>query len=173
MSRIVVMETLRSAASVAGIPAEAVFDRTAGDNLTLSRPRMEIQWLKEKFSRTGRKLGVRRHPEERILKRELYSVELPVVAQVFAENQEWLDSFTDSFVGALPAGVTDAKGNWVRIRVDEAELQRPADTRIGNNVIQVFKKTDKLFYLSFIWRVTTEDRVPWIRDITINTTLEA
>lgn len=169
----VIVETISAAALAAGLPEGRVIDRTVGDNITLKRPRLELQVLKERFTRTGRKLGIRRESGEKVRKRELYDVELPVAAQVYAEDQEWLDAFADAFAAAFPPGVNDEKGNWLKIRVQEAELQRPADTRLGNKVIQAFKKIDKLFTVAFTWRVTEEERVAWIRETTINVSMGA
>lgn len=64
----VIVETISAAALAAGLPEGRVIDRTVGDNITLKRPRLELQVLKERFTRTGRKLGIRRESGEKVRK---------------------------------------------------------------------------------------------------------
>nr|DAW17989.1 MAG TPA: hypothetical protein [Caudoviricetes sp.] len=51
---------ITQAALDAGLPEGRVIDMVKKDNLTLQRPRIELQFLPEKYTRTGRVLGVRR-----------------------------------------------------------------------------------------------------------------
>jgi len=167
-----VFDVVTEAALRAGLPdAARVMNKTRKDNLTLVRPRLELQFLSERFTRTGRKLGIRREEAAKVRKRELYEVDLGVAAQVFAEDRDWLETFATSFAAALPRGFNDDRGNWVKVRVQEARLQRPLDNRVSDEVIQVFSRVDKLFSLSFVWRVTDEERTAWIRELTINASM--
>ena len=78
------------AAAAAGLPKGRVIDIVKKDNLTIERPRVELQFLPEKYTRTGRKLGLRHTKTEQIRKRELYEVELTVNANVLADDRAWL-----------------------------------------------------------------------------------
>lgn len=46
-------ETITRAALSAGLPEGRVMQAVAADNLTLKRPRVELRFLPEKYTRTG------------------------------------------------------------------------------------------------------------------------
>ena len=97
-------ETITRAALAAGLPEGRVIDIVKKDNLTIERPRVEIQFMPERYTRTGRKLAVKRTKTEQIRKRELYEVELTVNANVLADDRAWLEAFSVDFVARLPRG---------------------------------------------------------------------
>lgn len=160
------------AAETAGLPEGRVIDQVKKDNLTIDRPRLELQFLPERYTRTGRKLAVTRGKTEQTRKRELYEVELTVGANVLAEDREWLESFSTAFVAALPRGENDDLGNWVRIRAQKATFGRPPDKRVGDSVIEVFTRVNRLFLLTFVSRITGEEREELIPSFTINPTFK-
>lgn len=159
---------ITAAAVTAGLPEGRVMDQSAADNLTIERPRIELQFLPESYRRTGRTLACRRTKTELVRKRELYVVELSVAAHVLAEDREWLAAFCYGFAAALPRGANDSRGNWVKIRADKATFSRPPDKRVGNAVIAVFERANQLFCLTFTWRITAEDAENLIPSFTIN-----
>lgn len=170
-------EVITRAALAAGLPEGRVMAAVKKDNLTIDRPRVEMQFLPEKYTRTGRKLGVSRETvkgeddTEKLMlvhKRELYVVELPVNVNVLSEDREWLERFSYAFVEALPRGGNDSRGNWVKIQVRKATFSRPPDKRVGDAVIEVFTRASRLFVLTFTGRITTEEREDLIPSFTIN-----
>lgn len=162
-------DVISGAAVKAGLDAEKIYDAVESDNLTIKRPYLTIQFLPETYTRTGRKLGVKRNDAEIIRKREFYELELNVAVQVLAEDEMWLSDFAYTFIRALPGGQNDSRGNWVKIRAEKAEFSRPPDKRVGNAVIEVFKKRDQLFDLTFTGRITSEEYEALIREYNINT----
>lgn len=166
-----VTNSITAAACSAGLPQGRVINLTKKDNLTIARPRIELQFLPEKYTRTGRKLALHRTKTEQIRKRELYEVVQTVNANVLAEDQQWLDLFSVDFVDTLATGENDSRGNWVKIRVQEATFGRAPDKRLGTAVISVLTKINRLFVVSFTWRVTREDVERLIPTFTINPTL--
>lgn len=162
-------DIITRAALSAGLPsAEAVILLTKKDNLTLDRPRIELQCLLEKYERSGRKLAIRRTETDKLERRELYTARLDVAANVLADDQAWLFAFCYAFVAALPRGASDARGNWIKVRVQKATPGRPPDLRVGDDVIEVFTKVNQLFVLSFTGRVTADELTPLIQTVTIN-----
>ena len=159
---------ITTAAQAAGLPEGRVIDQAAKDNLTLFRPRVEIQFLPERYQRTGRSLSVSRTLTELARKKELYTVDLSVAANVLAEDRAWLDTFCRDFVVNLPRGANDDRGNWVKIRAEKATFGRAADKRVGNSVIEVFLKVNQLLNISFGWRITAEEVEQLIPTFTIN-----
>ena len=153
-----VMETVTRAAVAAGLPAERVMTESAKDNLTLPRPRLEVQMQPATYKRTGRKLGVTRTKTQHTTKRELYEVSQQVLLNVLAEDENWLSKFGFEFVVALPKGVNDARGNWVGIRVQKATPGKPP----------VFTRLNTLFLLTFTGRVTEEITHDLITKVNIN-----
>lgn len=160
-------QTITRAALAAGLPEGRVIDMVKKDNLTIERPRIELQFLPERYRRTGRKLDVRRTKTEKIRKRELYEVELTVNANILADDRAWLERFSYDFIAALLFGGNDIRGNWIRVRAQEATFSRPPDKRVGEEVIEVFVKVSRLFVLTFTGRVTGEEAVELIPSLTI------
>lgn len=161
-------EVITRAALSAGLPEGRVMDIVKKDNLTIKRPRLELQFMPERYTRTGRKLAVTRTKTDLIRKRELYEVELTVNVNVLADNRAWLETFSVAFVAALPRGGNDSRGNWVKIRVQEATFGREPDRRVGEKVIEVFTRVNRLFVLTFTGRITGEEYDKLIRTIIIN-----
>lgn len=164
-------EVITQAALAAGLPEGRIIDIAKKDNLTLERPRIEIQFLPEKLTRTGRKLAVTRTKTALVRKRELYGVELTVNAHILADDRAWLEAFSVDFVAALPRGGNDSRGNWVRVRAREATFGRAPDKRVGEAVIEVFTKVNRLFVLTFTGRITRDETVDLIPSLTIKPTV--
>lgn len=163
-------ETITRAALAAGLPEGRVIDIVKKDNLTIERPRVEIQFLPEQYRRTGRKLAVTRTKTEQIRKRELYEVELTVNVNALADDRAWLEAFSVDFVAALPRGGNDSRGNWIKVRAQKATFSRPPDKRVGDEVIEVFTRVNRLFVLTFTGRITREETVDLIPSLTIRPT---
>ncbi len=162
-------DIITRAAQQAGLSPDRVIAQVKKDNLTLNRPRLELQFLPESYTRSGRTLAYERTKTELVRKRELYTVRLSVGANVLAEDRAWLSAFCYGFVAALPAGANDSRGNWVQVRAEKATFGKPPDKRVGEAVIEVFSKVNQLFDLTFIWRVTEERVQALIPTFTIKT----
>lgn len=195
-------EVITRAALAAGLPEGRVIDIVKKDNLTLDRPRLELQFLPEKYTRTGRTLGLSRQigrtgsaaaaqrsepetafsgeaiasapqdagPSVMVLTRkcELYEVELTVNANVLADDRAWLEAFSVDFVAHLPRGGNDSRGNWVRVRAEKATFGRSPDKRVGNQVIEVFARVNRLFVLTFTGRIAGEELATLIPSFTFD-----
>lgn len=160
---------ITAAALTAGLPdADRVMDQST-DNLTIERPRLELQFLPERYTRTGRILAADRTAIALTQKKELYAVTLDVAANILADDRDWLDDFRYRFVAALPGGANDERGNWVRIRVKQARFGKSPDKRVGDAVIKVFSRVNQLYQITFNWRVTVTEETGLIPHITINT----
>lgn len=185
--------TIREAAQKAGLDPARVYELVEADNLTIERPYMTVQFLPESYKRTGRKLDVTRTSTEVIRssavdirkpakpangyapygaqvcrKRELYEVELLAAANILAEDEKWLADFCYAFVAALPRGLNDERGNWVKIRAEKAQFAKPPDKRVGDEVIEVFRKCGQLHQLSFTGRIVEITREPLIETHTLD-----
>lgn len=156
-------EAIYYAANRAGLSDERIIDIVKKDNLTIDRPRAEIQFLPEKLTRTGRKLAVYINDDKQIRKRELYTVEQDVAINVLAEDENWLEDFCYAFLAELPRGVNDKRGDWVKITGRKATLGKPKDARVGDTVIEVFKKVNELMIVTFLWRITADEADELIR----------
>lgn len=154
--------TIKEAAQKAGLDPAKVYELVEADNLTIERPYMTVHFLSETYRRTGRKLAVTRTGTEIIRKKELYEVELLAAANILAEDENWLADFCYAFVAALPRGVNDERGDWVKIRAEKAQFARPADLRVGDEVIEVFQKCGQLYQIAFTGRIVEENREPLI-----------
>ena len=164
------LKTIVTEAAVkAGLPEGRVYGLADSDNLTLPRPRLEIQYLPNSYRRTGRKLAVTRQNGIQTTKKELYEVTLELTANVLADKPAWLAAFEHDFVAAFPRGVNDARGNWVQVRVEQATFTTPPEKRVGPKEIKVFTKVNTLFALRFTARITEEEEIRLMQVININT----
>lgn len=161
-------DIITSTATACGLPEGRVMNQVKKDNLTIERPRIELQYLPEKLTRTGRKLGVWRTKTEQWRKREIYQAELDVAANILADDASWLASFSYDFLAQLPRGLNDSRDNWVRVRGQKATFGRPPDKRVGDDVIEVFQKVNELLLLTFTWRVTAEEAEQLIQTWKLN-----
>lgn len=164
-----IMQSIATAAYAAGLPRERVILETMADNLTLPRPRLEVQFLPVRYEESGRALALRRTKQNELRKREAYRATQPVIATVFAEDTEWLSAFSYYFIQAFPKGFNDSRGNYVAITAEEATFSKKPDKRVGNTVIQVFSKVETLFKLGYVWRITRDEEVALIPSITFST----
>jgi hypothetical protein len=155
--RTLAMRIVTDAALAAGMPAGRITDVSAKDNLTLPRPRMEVDFLPDTLTRTGRKLAVTRAETVQATKKELYEVRFDMTAHAYVNDAAWLEAFEYDFVAAFPRGVNDQRGNWVQIRVNKATFKKEPTKRVGSSEITVFKKFDTLFLITLTGRVTREE----------------
>lgn len=162
-------EIIQQAAQEAGLPEGRVIDQPKGDNLTLPRPRLELQYISENYTKSGQTLAYNRTLDSLQQKKELYVVTLAVAANVLADNDEWLAEFCYDFTRILPRGVNDSRGNWVKISASAATFGRQVAPRVGNVSIEVFRKLNQLFSLDFTWRITDEEAFALIPSFTIQT----
>jgi hypothetical protein len=145
----------------------------------LPRPRIEVDFLPDSYTRTGRKLIVSRAKGVQTIKKELYEIRFDLTAHVYAGtgssfgsssgealggvsgdsagDAAWLESFENAFVAALPRGVNDQRGNWIQIRVNQATFKTGPTKRVGTKDIKVFLKIDTMFLITLTGRVTTEE----------------
>jgi hypothetical protein len=155
--RALAMRIITDAARAAGLPEGRVMDVSAADNLTLPRPRLEVDFLPDSYTRTGRKLAVTREKATQSTKKELYEIRFDLTAHVYAEDAVWLEAFEYDFVAAFPRGMDDARGNWIRIRVNQATFKKQPTKRVDLDEITVFTNIDTLFLVTLTGRVTRED----------------
>ena len=161
-------EVITRAALAAGLPEGRVIDMVKKDNLTIKRPRIELQFMPETLTRTGRTLNVCRQSTDQIRKRELYEVELTVNANILADDRAWLERFSYDFVAALSSGGNDSRGNWIRVRASQATFGRAPDKRVGEKVSAVFTRVNRLYVVTFTGRITREEAEELIPSHTIN-----
>ncbi len=162
---------VKQAALNAGLPEGRVLDESSKDNLTIPRPRIELQWLGEAFTSSVKTLAATRAKDATgqcmELKTQLYTVKEEVAANILADDEDWLADFYPRFLSFLPRGITDAQGNWVKIRAARASSSGYAKKHLGTRSIQVFSKASQLLVLTFEWRVTKTERFKLINKIDI------
>lgn len=170
--RDLVFRIITAAAEAAGLPEGRVMDLSRADNITIPRPRLEVQILSARFQRTGRRLAAMRDGKYLTRKKERYEVRQSVSVNVLGApegGEDWLSAFGYAFAQSLPRTVNDARGNLVRISIAEATPGGKAAPRVGLASIDPMPKRNQLFKLDFVWRVTEEEQAALITDITIST----
>lgn len=170
--RDLILEKVRDAAELLGLDRQKVMTKSAKDNLTLPRPRIELDFLPEKFERTGRLLGEKPAGAENIktIRKELYQIDLPVAAQILADDPAWLKEFCYRLIAALPRGFNDAAGNYVKVRASQGQWEGFTLKRVGDQVIDPIVRRGYLLHLNFTWRITQDKLVNYISTVNINHT---
>lgn len=160
---------IKNAAQAAGLAPDKVLLESQADNITLPRPRIDVAYLPETFTRTGRKLAVTLDGTRQTRKVEVYQVDFPLTVTVQADDEAWLDLFSPAFVRAFPRGV-NAAGNWVKIRVTEAAWEGYRPKRVGGSIIQPFVRRSRIITVRLTWRVAEDQVQNLITGFTFNPT---
>jgi hypothetical protein len=122
----------------------------------------------ERYQRTGRRLGTITIDDGRRIKRELYQVTAPVAVTFFSDDETWLDTAVPATIAALPRGVDDVAGNWVRCRVTSGNYQGYAAPRIGTDVLEPMPKRQRTIELELAGRITKEEPIEMITSVTLD-----
>ncbi len=163
-----IMEKVRDGAELLGLPRERVISKSLSDNITIPRPRIELDFLPETLTRGGRKLGAERIDQGALnIKRELYEVSLPIAAQILADDEDWLKEFSYRLIAALPRGFNDDAGNFVKLTATQGEWENMAVRRVGDTVIEPIVKRGCLLHLTALWRVTADEAAELIKTINL------
>jgi hypothetical protein len=161
-----ILGKVQEAAELLGLDRGRVMTQSLKDNITLPRPRIELQFLPETYQRTGRLLGGKHTgPAEMAVRKELYQVSLPIAAQILADDPEWLKEFCYRLAAALPRGFNDAAGNYVKLVSAQGAWENQAVRRVGSAVIEPIVKRGYLLHLTATWRITAEELVNLVHKV--------
>ena len=168
MNHVLVRTVITETAVAAGLPEKQVWGNPSeSDNLTLKRPRLEVDILPETYTRTGRKLASARSDGRQTVKKEVYAARQEVTCHVLAEDEAWLTHFCRDFLEMLPRGINDEAGNYVKITASEATFSAPKAKRVGTAEIKILSRVDTLLLIVFTWRITTEIHKDLIKSLNI------
>jgi len=172
--RDLILEKVRDAAELLGLPRERVMTKSEKDNITLPRPRIELDFLPETFNRTGRRLGAEPTGSQNIkaIRKELYQVSLPVAAQILTADPAWLKEFCCRLTAALPRGFLDAAGNYVKLQAAQGQWEGFNLKRVGDQVIDPIVKRGYLLHLNVTWRITKSELLNYISEVNFNHTTQ-
>ena len=172
--RDLILGKVAEAAETLGMSRERVMTKSASDNLTLPRPRLELDFLPETYTRTGRLHGgpglpgLSPGPGRMRYKKELYQVSLPVAAQALADDEEWLKDFSWRLLSVLPRSFNDKRGNYVRLAAAMGQWEGYEARRVGEAVIEPIVRRGYLLHLTAIWRICQEELVTYVGKVDLN-----
>jgi len=168
--RDLILQKVADAAETLGLSRERVMTKSASDNLTLPRPRLELDFLPETYTRTGRLHGgPGLSPGPRMqYKKELYEVSLPVAVQALADDEEWLKDFSWRLLSVLPRSFNDKRGNYVRLAATMGQWEGFEARRVGEAVIEPIVRRGYLLHLTAIWRICQEELVTYVGKVDLN-----
>lgn len=161
--RAFIESVVRDAAGAAGI--ETVMLKAASSNITMPKPRVEIEFLQDTFISTGRVIGKRKMNGTEVRVHERYEVDSPVMLHLTDNDDSRVQQLSAGLVLAFPKGVADANNNWVRIKASSAEWRVKNAPVVGIKRIEPLIERLRLIRVSFTWRLTFEQAVPYITDI--------
>ena len=167
--RELILEKVADAAVSLGLERSRVMTKSLADNLTLPRPRIELDFLPEALAATGRLQGGAKDENGRpLFRKELYEVSLAIAAQALADDPDWLTNFVWRFIAALPRGFDDARGNYVKLRAGQGQWEGFDLRRVGTVEIDPIVKRGYLLHLTAIWRISREEAVDFITQVNFN-----
>lgn len=166
-----IFDVIAQTAGRLGLPEGRVL--TEGkDNLTVPRPRVEVQFMGEVYHSETKIIGITRFEDEnghfQELKKQLYIVREQAGLNVLAEDSGWLKTFCAGLIAEMPRGVNDSNGNWVKIRTESAEGKTSPEKRVGTTAIKVFNKVSKFLIVTFEGRITVTEQSRLLETVNIN-----
>jgi hypothetical protein len=152
------LEKVRDAAEPLGLDRDLVMTQSLKDNITLPRPRIELEFPPETYERSGRLLGGQRLSADVLkVKKELYQITMPAAAQIFADDEFWLKEFCYRLAAALPRGFNDKAGNYVKLTSRQGEWEGQAVRRVGSAEINPIPKYGYILHINAVWRITSDE----------------
>ncbi len=166
-----IFDVIRRTAEQLGLPEGRVM--TEGkDNLTVPRPRIEVQFMGEVYRSEVKTIGITRFKNEndnfQELKKQVYIVREQAGLNVLAEDSAWLKSFCSGLIAEMPRGVNDTLGNWVKIRIESAEGKTSPEKRVGTTSIKVLSKVGKFLVVTFEGRIAVTEQARLFETVSIN-----
>ena len=163
------MEKIRDAAELLKLDRNRVMTKSRADNLTLVRPRLEVDFLPETYTRTGRLLGGSKDEAGRPkYRKELYEVSLSIAVQALADDPDWLKEFCWRLIAALPRGFNDAQGNYVKLSAQQGQWEGFEARRVGEVIIDPIVRRGYLLHLTALWRISQDEPVTFVTDVHLN-----
>ena len=135
-----VVERLKTALVVAGIPERQVIVGAAGLSQLKVKPRAVVHFhqTEEQLRRDGSMVGYRAEDGKRYYRRRLYRRELEVMVQIEADTQAGADEHLVRALVDLRRGFLDANGNWIAIGdVPVGRIEDKGQTAAVNTAVAV------------------------------------
>lgn len=150
---------IEQAASVAGLSSVLINPEDPSD-LALPLPRIDVTWLKEKYTRIGKKIAVSGDEKNRKLKAAVYRAEQGTTVSIMTDDKGSLDEMAKQFLLALPKTCADPQGNVVTCSVNQAEWGG-----FSSELVEVLKTWSKAYHITFTRLITKEVAHPWMKDV--------
>ncbi len=162
-----VFDQIRAAAVAAGLAETAVVRAPKQAAPDLPERRLEIDLQSERYLERPRPIAsfptAGHEATHRTIRRAVYTVELPVVAIMRGDNEEWLDSITGLFERKLSRRVAGPDNNLVRFSIARAQWGG-----FNHQMVTVFKRVSRVYHITASWMICNDRDVALITDVQIN-----
>ena len=167
-------------AETAGLDRASVMDRPEKETVLLPVPRVQVEYMPETITRSGRLIGRQTvdidvpaadpedppvsHPHQ-VVRRAIYNRALDVAAEVISDDPEWAEEFVAAFLRALPRRMADAESNLVKV-----EAFRAVRGGYEGRMVEVFVRRRVTIHVRLTGMIHVDTAVPHITgmDITVN-----
>jgi hypothetical protein len=155
---------IKTAASKIGI--EKVVLHTVS-NLTLPKPRLEIEFIPSTYIPTGRKIAKRQKDGKQIIVNERFEVDTPAMLYIIDNDDARIERLSNELIMAFPKGVADNYNNWVRVTPVLSEWTSFKAPTLGDVAKRIEPMIERTFSVkvNFLWRLTYEQATAYITDI--------
>lgn len=159
-------QVIKSATIKVGIPEKNIID-LAPDSITLPKPRLDIQFLPEVFTKTGRTLAINKSAAgfEKIL--SVYEARLGAACNIYTTTTEELEILTTKFIKALPRKFANAENNVVKLWVASGQWKVAGGAQVGLTKIEPIKSRLRLIRVDFIYHITEDRLTPYMKEFNL------
>ena len=156
-------DIIANAAQAAGLDRAAVMDKPEKETVLLAERRVQVEFLPARLERSGRPVGKSRtdidgHPY-RSLRRAIYNRVLEVSAEVIGNDEDWVESFVEGFLRALPRRTADGDNNLVTVEAFTARRGGYA-----GKMVEVFVKRRCAVHIRFSGMIHQDEQLPFITE---------
>lgn len=159
-------QTITTAAVAAGLAEAAVIDKPDKETILLPQKRIQLEYMPEtlsrKFRRISRSASAENPDTHRTLRSRKYKNVLTVRADIRADDETWLATFTKTLLLNLPHKTANDDGDLVEIEAFQA-----VRGGFGTRTVEAFVKRSQALHINFTGMLCEDEEVPLITDVNL------
>jgi len=159
-------DIITQAAVAAGLDQAAVMDKPDKETILLPEKRIQLEYLPQglerSFKRVARATTPKKEKTHRTIRARIYKTDLTVRAEIKSNDEDWLETFVNTFLVELPHKVATPENDLVTV-----EATRAVRGGFGKRTVEVFKKRSNALHITFKGMICKDREVPLITDVNI------
>lgn len=152
----------------AGVPNEHILLELS-NNIITPKPAISIQFLEETFTKTGYSLAnfidKQKKEMEHII--SLYEVRLPIICNIYADNNEEINAISNAFIKGLPRKIADKNNNIVKIKATSSNWEIVGGSTIGLKRVEPIIKRQRLVKIDVYYHISDSTIIALMDNVNI------